>query len=255
MTALYLALGIALTSPLLAFSVRRMLGLRLPLLRTLIAGVIAYLVASPTVTAIIPKHSGFLPDLWFVILGYTIALLIGMCFLVVAEVFVPSGSLPGPLYLVRGLRNRLARTKRYAQVGQILARRGVLPYMRGGRRAGLRTPDGRAHLARSLRLAFEDGGVTFIKLGQLAATRRDLDHLVEQVPHLLGDAVMLVTQHDNGRAAGWDEISEAHRVLSELNTDDPDPAIPRRGAANGAGCTQWMQDGPGRVLPCRSAWR
>jgi len=37
---------------------------------------------------------------------------------------------------------------------------------------------------------------------------------------------MFVTQHDNGRTAGWDEISEVHRVLSELDTDDPDPAIP-----------------------------
>jgi len=209
MTALYLALGIALTSPLLAFGVRRMLGLRLPLLRTLIAGVIAYLVASPIITTIIPKHSNFLPDVWFVILGYAIALLVGMCFLVVAEMFVPSGSLPGPLYLVRGLRNRLARTKRYAQIGRIFARRGLFPYLRGGRRAELRTPDGRAHLARSLRLAFEDGGVTFIKLGQLAATRRDLlpDEFITELSGLQDDAAPV----------GWPAIDEV--IRAELGAD------------------------------------
>ena len=35
-------------------------------------------------------------------------------------------------------------------------------------------PEGRARLARSLRLALEDGGVTFVKLGQVLSTRRDL---------------------------------------------------------------------------------
>ena len=112
--------------------------------------------------------------LWFVILGVAIALLVGMAFLVVAETFVPSGSLPGPVYLARGLRRRLGRSRRYSQIGRILVRRGLLPYLRGGRRAELRTSDGRARLAHSVRLSLEDGGVTFVKLGQVLATRRDL---------------------------------------------------------------------------------
>ena len=159
--------------PVYAFGVRRLLGLRLPLLRTLVAGVIAVLVASPIITAIIPKKPGLLPALWFVILGYAIALLAGMTFLVVAEVFVPSGSLPGPVYFARGLRKRLGRARRYSQISRILVRRGLFPYLRGGRRSEFRSPDGRARLARSLRLALEEGGVTFVKLGQVLATRRD----------------------------------------------------------------------------------
>jgi len=39
------------------------------------------------------------------------------------------------------------------QISRILARRGLLPYARGGRRAELATPEGRAGLARSVRLA------------------------------------------------------------------------------------------------------
>ena len=115
-----------------------------------------------------------LPALWFVILGVVIALLAGMVFLVIAEALVPSGSVPGLVYVLRAARGRMGRAGRYWQISRILARRGLLPYARGGRRSELATPEGRARLARSVRLAMEDGGVTFVKLGQVLSTRRDL---------------------------------------------------------------------------------
>jgi ubiquinone biosynthesis protein len=68
----------------------------------------------------------------------------------------------------------MGRAGRYGQISRILARRGLLPYARGGRRSELATPEGRTRLARSVRLAMEDGGVTFVKLGQVLSTRRDL---------------------------------------------------------------------------------
>ena len=80
----------------------------------------------------------------------------------------------GRAYLARGARNGLGRTERYSQIGRILVRRGLLPYLRGGRRAELRTLDGRARLDDSVRLAVEEGDVTFVKLGQALATSRDL---------------------------------------------------------------------------------
>jgi ubiquinone biosynthesis protein len=49
-----------------------------------------------------------------VILGVVIALLVGMIFLVISEALVPSGSLPGPLYVLRGLRRQAGRTRRYS---------------------------------------------------------------------------------------------------------------------------------------------
>ena len=93
---------------------------------------IAYLLVSPNAIAgsAGTKRPSILPLLWFVILGVAIALLVGMAFLVVAETFVPSGSLPGPVYLARGLRSRLGRSRRYSQIGRILVRRGLLPYLR-----------------------------------------------------------------------------------------------------------------------------
>ena len=94
MTALswsVLVIGAALTVPLFVFGVRRLMGVRLPALRTLIAGVIAVLVFSPIVTAMIsgpgfPRKGSVLPAPWFVILGAVIALLAGMAFLVIAAI-------------------------------------------------------------------------------------------------------------------------------------------------------------------------
>lgn len=181
MTVLVLPLIIvftALTVLVFALGARRLLGLRFSILRTLIAGVLAFLIASPIITAIsgsvVTKRTSVLPELWFVILGVTIALVVGMVFLVVAEALVPSGSVPGLVYVLRGMRRRIGRARRYWQISGILVRRGLMPYVRGGRRSELSTPEGRARLARSVCLAMEDGGVTFVKLGQVLSTRRDL---------------------------------------------------------------------------------
>ena len=168
-----------LTVLLLSVALRRLMGMRLSPLRTLIAALIALFSASPIITAmagnaVSAKNPGVLPGLWFVILGVVIAMLVGMIFLVISEALVPSGSLPGPLYVLRGARRLAGRTRRYSQISRILARHGLLPYLRGARRSELATADGRARLARSLRLALEDGGVTFVKLGQVLSTRRDL---------------------------------------------------------------------------------
>lgn len=199
MTVVFVVLAVVLTVPVYAFAVRRLLGLRLSPLRAWIGGLIALVCASPIITAIgssIAKHKGswsLLPAAWFVILGVAIALLIGMLVLVIFELLVPSGTMPGPVYLVRAGRKRVRRVRRYSQIGRILVRRGMLPYLRGTRRTELHTRDGRAALARSLRLALEDGGVTFIKLGQVLATRRDLmpAEFVDELSGLQDDAAQI----------------------------------------------------------------
>jgi ubiquinone biosynthesis protein len=187
-------LATALTVLVFAFGVRRLIGLPLPALRTLIAGLIAFFAASPIITAIggatVTKRASVLPGLWFVILGVVIALLVGMVFLVISEALVPSGSMPGPVYVLRGMRRQVGRARRYSQISRILVRRGLLPYLRGGRRSELATAEGRTRLARSLRLALEDGGVTFVKLGQILSTRRDLlpAEFISELSHLQDDA-------------------------------------------------------------------
>ena len=125
-------------------------------------------------------------------------MLVGMIFLVISEALAPSGSLPGPLYVLHGTRRLAGRTRRYSQISRIIARHGLLPYLRGGRRSELATADGRARLARSLRLALEDGGVTFVKLGQVLSTRRDL-----LPPEFTGELGRL---QDDAPRVPWPEI-------------------------------------------------
>jgi len=215
------AAATAATVLVFAFGVRRLIGLRLPLLRTLAAGVIAFFAASPIITAIGgaavgKKQTSALPGLWFVILGVVIALLVGMVFLVISEALVPSGSVPGPLYVFRGLRRWAGRARRYLEISRILVRRGLLPYLRGGRRSELATAEGRARLARSIRLALEDGGVTFVKLGQVMSTRRDLlpaefiaelSRLQDDAPQVPWPQVEAVLRAELG--AGVDEVFTA----------------------------------------------
>jgi ubiquinone biosynthesis protein len=221
-----IALATAVTVLVFAFGVRRLMGLPLSPLRTLIAGLIAFFAAPPIIAAIggpavTTRGRGVLPGLWFVILGIVIALLVGMIFLVIAEALIPSGSLPGPFYVLRGARRQLGRGRRYSQISRILVRRGLLPYLRGGRRSELATAEGRIRLARSLRLALEDGGVTFVKLGQILSTRRDLlpAEFITELSRLQDDAPQVP----------WPEIDQALRselgagVDEVFGTFDRDP--------------------------------
>src|SRR5215472_9996202 len=136
-------------------------------------------------------------------------MLVGMLFLVISEALVPTGSLPGPLYVLRRTRRLAHRARRYVQISRILARYGLIPYLRGGRRSELATPEGRARLARSLRLALEDGGVTFVKLGQVLSTRRDL-----LPPEFISELSRL---QDDAAGVPWSRVEQVLR--SELGAD------------------------------------
>ncbi len=156
--------------------IRRLLGVRVGLVRTTLAGLTALLVAGPLLQAMLPDGSE-VPlgtALMFGALAVCGASVVAMVAVVVAEVIVPDGSLPGPIELWRSWRSRLARTRRYAQVLRIALRHGLGRFLRGQRHGGLESSTSRRELARSLRRALDEGGVTFVKLGQQLSTRRDL---------------------------------------------------------------------------------
>jgi ubiquinone biosynthesis protein len=214
-------LAIALTGVLIVLSVvgvvggfallaRRLLGLRFGMVRLLLAGLLAFAVAGPIARAVsgpLPATGGAATPVWFVILIGACALVVAMVFLVVAEALVPSGSLPGPLELRRELRGRIARARRYSQISRIGLHHGLSPYLRGRRRAELDTPEGRVRLARSLRQALEEAGVTFVKLGQVLSTRGDLlpPEVVEELGHLQDDVVPVP----------WDQVEQV--LAAELD--------------------------------------
>jgi len=169
---------ILLTVIAFAYTVRGLLGINFSIARLLIAGSITFACFTPIMNAIVDPEEfegqGPFPGIWFFFLGVALSLLTGMVFLVIAEALVPSNTLPGPLYMVRAYRRWLRRSARYWQITRVIVRHGLLAYLTGGRRAELRSPEGRAELARRLRRALNDGGVTFVKLGQILSTRRDL---------------------------------------------------------------------------------
>ena len=155
----------------LASIVRRLLGVRFSATRLVLAAAISWGMSEPILTAMLgPKlPDGTLEDSkkpLLLVLSLLVILLPSMVFLVVAEALAPSGSLPTPLEWVTGLRSRVARSRRYWRFTMILMRHGLGPYLRG------RRPQ--ANIGRSLRGALNDGGLTFIKFGQILSTRRDL---------------------------------------------------------------------------------
>jgi ubiquinone biosynthesis protein len=107
------------------------------------------------------------------ILGLVLAWLIAaqVAILAILEAFVPTGSLPGPVALLRSLPARRRRAARYTSIVRIAASHGLGAYLRPAR-SGPDVPASK--VARSLRLALTEGGVTFVKLGQMLSSRPDL---------------------------------------------------------------------------------
>jgi ubiquinone biosynthesis protein len=219
LTLLVLVTAIALVAG-LAWASRRLLGLPVGALRALIAGLLGFATAEILVRTLQPVQSGHVAAFLTVVLG--VPLIVAMIFIVAAEALVPSGTVPQPVDAVLGARRALARSRRYSQISRIAVRHGLGPYLRGRGRRGEDEAGGRAALARSLRQALEEGGVTFTKLGQLMSTRRDLlpEEFISELTRL----------QDRAEPAPWEQVEEvitqslgapAEQVFTELQ---PEPA-------------------------------
>lgn len=97
---------------------------------------------------------------------------VGLGVLVILEAMVPTGSLPGLVGVLHDLPARWRRSRRYTRIVAIAARHGLGGFLRA--RGPSRVGDDAPRVARSLRLALSDAGVTFVKLGQMLSTRPDL---------------------------------------------------------------------------------
>ena len=182
----------------LAWTSRRLLGLPVGTGRALIAGLLGFGAAELLGRSLRASQPGHLADFLTVVLG--IPLIVAMVFIVVAEALVPSGTVPHPVELVQGTRRALARSRRYSQITRIAVRHGLGPYLRGRRLRAEDPAAGRAALAASLRRSLEEGGVTFIKVGQLLSARRDL--LPEEFTSELSRL------QDRAEPAPWDQVQE-----------------------------------------------
>ncbi|CRK56372.1 Ubiquinone biosynthesis monooxygenase UbiB [Alloactinosynnema sp. L-07] len=162
---------LAISVKVMIVGARRALGVHVGTIRATVAAFVAWSFAGLAwrwmpVPAAGKEESAFL----FIIPIFGGTLLFAVAILFVWEVVWPAGTGLGPLGSLRALRGRLSRARRYTKITAIAVRHGLGPYLAGrGREAEQRTS-----LARSLRRALEEGGVTFVKLGQVLSTRSDL---------------------------------------------------------------------------------
>lgn len=192
-----------------AWVLRGLLGVAFSWPRLIIAAIITFSLANPITSALpglsqaeINAMDGQLfPAMWVILLGMVIAILVGMVFLVIAEALIPSNSIPGPMYLARATRRWIQRTRRYLQISWILFKHGISIGAISSNRSELRSSEGRVFFADKVRDALSESGVTFIKLGQILSTRRDL-----LPPEFIAAFSTLQTK---ARPLPWPEIEQA----------------------------------------------
>lgn len=200
-------------------AVRRLMGADVGTIRMLLAGAVIVSLQGPLIR---PLAGGRYEDesvyvgLGLLVLSLAGATVVAMIALVIAEALVPTGSLAGPLTTWRRGRGSVTRTRRYLQIARIVVRHGLGPYVT---RRGRHGRTNRDQLARSLRLALEDGGPAFVKFGQLLSTRVDL----------LAEAFTseLALLRDRVPPARWDAVEPILRSelgdADEFEWIDPEP--------------------------------
>jgi len=204
------------TVALFTLAVRRLLGVQVSVVRAGVATLIALTVTRPVLDALVTEPatptSELTEQLLYVTLLGAVTFVLAMVMIVVAEVLVPVGSVPGPIDLWRGWRSRLSRSGRYLEILRIAWRHGLSRFLRGRRHLSLGTVAERRDLARSLRRALEDGGVTFVKLGQQLSTRHDLlpAEFVSELSRL----------QDQAAPIPWEEAAEVVRAETGRDLDE-----------------------------------
>lgn len=209
--------GAVVNAVVIGFFARGLLGAPVGWPRTIFLSIGVNFVISPLVNWVIGLL-GLRPVVGHTVAGPAEAAVVSLviAWVLVAEVIclaaleavVPSGSVPNPVVVLLEVPSQLRRAARYSQILAIATRYGLGAYLRPRRRA----PNAPASkLARSLREALTEGGVTFVKLGQMLATRPDLlpmayieelSRLHNKVPAEPWDAVRPVVEDELGRPVG-----------------------------------------------------
>lgn len=158
---------------LLTLIFRRLLGPRVGRLRAFVVSLVLLSLFAPIGTAI-TRAAGF-PDaqsltehpgagMLVLAIAFLWTLAAGLAALVILESVAPTGSVPSPLAIARGLRGGLRRVRRYLQLGWVLITSGLSRALRRG--------PGDTAFDDALVTTMERSGVTFVKLGQILSSRR-----------------------------------------------------------------------------------
>ncbi|MGC5585024.1 ABC1 kinase family protein [Ornithinimicrobium sp. W1665] len=184
MTPVLTAIGFAFNTALLFVLTRRLLGVPVGWFRTLLVAIVVtgamsgFLELASERLGITSDGGLAEPSDDLTVVALVLLLLVawgvalGVGGLVLLEALVPTGTLPSPVAVLRDLPARRRRSRRYGQIVAVAVKHGLGGFLR----AGSRLPEDHDHarLGRRLRMAFSDGGVTFVKLGQMLATRPDV---------------------------------------------------------------------------------
>jgi ubiquinone biosynthesis protein len=136
--------------------------------------------------------------LWLLILAGVCPLVVAMVFLVVAEALVAERLAARAAGAAAGAAGADGQGPPLFPDQQDRGSPRPRPVPAGRRRAELDSPAGRARLARSVRLALEEAGVTFVKLGQVLSTR----------PYLLPPEVVEELGRLQDHVAPWDQVEQ-----------------------------------------------
>lgn len=180
MQTLLIALAVVINTALTAWTVRRLMGGPVGWPRIILFSFVVAIIANPLLASTLehagiqdpadPDSAGLTTAISALFIAWVIAVEISI--LVVAEILLPTGSVPGPVEMVRGLPAWFRRTRRFRQIFAITTRQGLIGYFSRSRNAS-DLPE-RPGTAAALRVALTEGGVTFVKLGQMLSTRPDL---------------------------------------------------------------------------------
>ncbi|GAB4005258.1 hypothetical protein GCM10029992_52630 [Glycomyces albus] len=174
---LFTVLGFAVNTAIVAYVATRLLDVRYTLWRLFVVSIIGQATGQYGLVQVLFEPPGDGPPsseevasiLALLVFAVACAPVIAMILLVIWEAVIPTGTVPPVRSWFKGLRTRVRRSRRYLQILAVASRHGLIGLLRGRKQIGQD-----AEMARSLRRSLDDAGVTFVKLGQILSTRRDL---------------------------------------------------------------------------------
>ena len=183
--SILISISAVVSAVLVGFVARRILGTAVGWPRSIVVGLLVFFLGVPSAgwalrQTGLPDASSPIPAedvwLWIGLIALSLAWVfaLGVAALVASEAIFPTRPLPNPIDVVRAALRQRKRTRRYLEILAIASRHGVGWMFHGGRarvEAQLSTSEERAHAIVS---TINDAGVSFVKLGQVLSTRRDL---------------------------------------------------------------------------------
>jgi ubiquinone biosynthesis protein len=164
------------------FVSRRVLGVPVGWPRSIVVGILVFLCGLPFATWVLSETGAMVNNvantsdaviISLILLSIAWVFALGVGLLVILEAIFPTATLRNPISVVRAAFQRQKRTRRYLQILEIASRNGAGWLFRGRNRVDteLTTSEQRAAAVVN---TINQSGVTFVKLGQVLSTRRDL---------------------------------------------------------------------------------